>query len=124
MRPDQTPSHGGNPAEPTVEVIWTPETVPGLAAIVRLYGEHDVSTSSHVREALGPIYGDVLVDLSACEFIDSSVISVLLVIHQIRRREGHRLELLVPRTNSTIARTIQVAGLENLLTVHDADSQT
>jgi hypothetical protein len=39
----------------------------------RLRGEHDLTTSTGVREALAPIQGNVLVDLSDRVFLDSSV---------------------------------------------------
>jgi hypothetical protein len=45
---------------------------------------------------------------------------VLIVDAQIRVREGHRLELLVPPGNRTISRTLEVSGIRDLLTVHSS----
>ncbi len=104
-------------SRPTLDVTYRPERAPTFAAIVRLGGEHDLSTRDALHEALEPIYGDVLVDLSDAEFIDSSVIGVLLATADARRREGQRLELLVPARNARITRTLTVAGVTGLLAV-------
>ena len=63
-------------AVPDVEVA--PEFDPGYAATVLLRNEHDLASSEGIASVLAPILGNVLVDLSECEFMDSTVISVLL----------------------------------------------
>ena len=88
------------------------------AAVVELRGEHDISTATDVQNALSPIFGNVLIDLSDCEFIDSTIISALIVEFQLRRREGHRLDLLVPPENKTISRSVALSGVGDLMTVH------
>jgi anti-anti-sigma factor len=109
------------PAESaSVDVELRPPRLPSFAAIVTLRGEHDVATSADVRGALGPIYGNVLVDLSDCGFIDSTVIGALLTKYQELEREGHRLELIASRTNPMIARTLSIVGLDALVVVHDS----
>jgi anti-anti-sigma factor len=100
-----------------VEVVLNPADAPTFAAAVRLCGEHDLATGPDIREALTPIHGDVLVDLSACEFIDSTVIGVLLADAYARKEQGHRLELLVPADNHTIHRTLHVSGVAKLLDI-------
>lgn len=90
------------------------------AAIVALCGEHDIATAPEVRQALERISGSVLVDLTRCEFIDSSAIGVLISASKTRARDGGSLELVVPPENTTIARTLHVAGVGDLLTVHPA----
>jgi anti-anti-sigma factor len=62
----------------------------------------------------------VLVDLSECDFIDSTVISVLIRDYRERAREGHDLELLVPLENTTIARTLEIAGMRDLFVIHSS----
>lgn len=101
-----------------IEVELSPMGVPGYAAIVSLCGEHDLATSAAIRIALLPIYGNVLVDLSACEFIDSTVIGSLLEKAEDLRREGHRLELVVPSENTRVRRIIDVIGLHTILAVY------
>ncbi|MDX6569453.1 MAG: hypothetical protein QOH15_2031 [Gaiellales bacterium] len=104
----------------TIEVELRPAAAPTFAAAVRLAGEHDLATRRDIQDAIEPIEGDVLVDLTECEFIDSSVIVMLLATHYARRREGRRLELLLPSENSKVTRTLEVSGAKQLLTVHVA----
>jgi anti-anti-sigma factor len=104
---------------PAVEIERTPSRAPGYAAIVSLRGEHDMDSNAEIRRALDSIDGDVLLDLSACGFMDSSVIGTLLRMSQQRASAGHRLELVVPPSNRIITRTIEVASLRELVTVHD-----
>jgi anti-anti-sigma factor len=104
---------------PAIEVEHAPARTPGFAAIVWLRGEHDLDSSVAIREALDAIDGDILIDLSECGFLDSSVIGTLLRRFQERTRRGQRLELIVPPANRIIARTIEIASLRDLMTVHD-----
>ena len=103
-----------------VSVDLRPADEPRFAAIVLLRGEHDLATGNELRAVLASIDGNVLVDLSACEFIDSTVISVLIASDHERAKEGQRLELRV-REGGQIARTIEVSGVGQLLVVHHAE---
>ena len=105
-------------AIPGIEVELWP--VPAFAAVVKLRGEHDIATSEHLRGVLAPIAGNVLVDLSECEFVDSSVITALVLDSHERARERQRLELLVPSANATVLRTLELCGATGVLTVHRA----
>jgi anti-anti-sigma factor len=102
---------------PNVGVELRPTSEPEFAAVVRLCGEHDLATSDEVRDAIEPISGNVLVDLSECAFIHSTVLSVLLAASKKAKREGHRIELLVTGANTGIARVLQVSGIETLIGV-------
>jgi anti-anti-sigma factor len=108
------------PAPHAIEVEFGPFDGSGFSARVRLCGEHDLATSREVVDALAPLDGNVLVDLSACEFIDSTIIAALLNDAQGRAREGKRLELLVPPENRTVLRTLEVSGVIDLVPVHTA----
>jgi anti-anti-sigma factor len=103
-----------------IRVELDPPHARGYAAIVFLCGEHDLSTSADLGIALDPIRGNLLIDLSECEFIDSTVIAALLEKFEDLRREGHRLELLVLPGKTNIRRVIELVGLDTLVTVHDA----
>ena len=85
---------------------------------VALYGEHDLTSKPQIRAALAPLQGEVLVDLSDCEFIDCSVIGVVVGKFRDLKREGHRLELLVA-DGSFVARVLDLVGMDEVLTVHD-----
>ena len=84
-----------------------------------LHGEHDLASSDELRAALDPIAGDLLVDLSACAFIDSTVIAVLLGKRHALNDTGHRLELVVPAANAPVARVVDVVGMRDLMAVHE-----
>jgi anti-anti-sigma factor len=103
----------------SIGIERTPIRAPSYAGIVSLRGEHDLDSSAAIREAVDSIEGDLLIDLSRCGFIDSSVVGTLLRKFQERAQAGHRLDLLVPPENRIIVRTIEIASLRELLTVHD-----
>jgi anti-anti-sigma factor len=115
MTPDATPPDTIE-REPSAEVDVLAEGAP-YTAIVRLSGGHDVATSRHLRDALRSADGDVLLDLSGCEFIDSSVIFVIFADCNARARNGLRLDLLVPPSNRAVARTLEIAGARHVLGV-------
>jgi anti-anti-sigma factor len=106
---------------PSIEVQLDRAATSGYTAIVRLCGEHDLATAVDVQDKLDSIWGNVLVDLSECDFIDSTVISVLIRDSRARAREGHDLELLTPLENETITRTLEVAGLRDALVIHTCE---
>jgi anti-anti-sigma regulatory factor len=82
--------------------------------------EHDLATTDELHTALSAIHGDVPVELSACTFIDSSVIGVLLASAAAQKNDRHRLELLVPDEGTGVRRTLEVSGETKLLTTHAA----
>jgi anti-anti-sigma factor len=105
-----------------IRIELDPSHTRGYAAIIFLCGEHDLASSSDIGIALAPIQGDLLIDLSECEFIDSTVIAALLEKFEDLRREGHRLELLVPPEKTSVRRIIEIVGLASLIPMHDAIS--
>jgi anti-sigma B factor antagonist len=117
--PETTPANGAETRAPSIEVRYAADSVPGYQALVSLGGEHDLASSSELRATLEPILGNVLVDLTRCEFMDSTVIGVLLAKQKDMQREGRRLDLVVPRENAAVARVIDVVGMRELLTVHE-----
>ncbi len=57
----------------------------GETVVLVLRGEHDISTAPEVRAELGHALEsghDVVVDLSLTEFIDSSILGVLVAAHR------------------------------------------
>jgi anti-anti-sigma factor len=122
MEPESNAARRGEPVARRVDIKLQPESHTDFAAVVQLIGEHDLATSSAIEQALGAIQGNVLLDLSECTFIDSTVISVVVVDHRTRGREGHRLELLVPAESASVSRTLQIAGVDQLLTVQTSRS--
>ena len=103
-----------------IDVELRPAHAPGYAALVTLSGEHDLASSDELRATLAPIDGDVVIDLTPCEFIDSSVIGVLIGKSSDLARDDHRLDLVVPPANTMVTRVVGVVGLRTLMPVHDA----
>lgn len=101
-----------------VDVEVQPARAPQYAAIVSLRGEHDLGTAAAVRDALSPVFGDVLVDLSECTFVDSTVIGALIAASQELQREGHALALVVPPENVNVGRTLEIVRVGELLPIH------
>jgi anti-anti-sigma factor len=88
--------------------------------IVTLRGEHDAASSEAVTLALAAArgYDNVLVDLAPCTFIDSTLITALLVGARRARRLGGALELVLPRERGAVRRTLEIANVQMLLPFH------
>jgi anti-anti-sigma factor len=104
---------------PEIEVVLRPVSLPSYVALIVLHGEHDLGTAEAVRVSLAPLYGDVLVDFSDCDFIDSTVIGTLIGKAKELEREGHRLECIVPPERTTIARVFEIVQLGQLVTIRE-----
>lgn len=114
----------GHPHDPealrdagTVDLV---HDVPGLA-IVTLEGEHDLSTRELLAGALqrAAAHSDVLVDLSPCTFMDSTVINVLISTAHDVQAAGERLALVIPPGQRRVARVAEMTGLDKLLAVYE-----
>jgi anti-anti-sigma factor len=77
-----------------------------------------MATAPAIADALDSVCGDLVVDLSECSFCDSSVIQVLFEAGGSRRRDGRRLELLVPDSSTVVARVFEITGLGTLVSTH------
>jgi anti-sigma B factor antagonist len=128
--PSSTPSPGDQPSvagaglDPgspagRIDVELDPASAPAFGALVVLHGEHDLATSMMLRGVLAPLGGDVLVDLDACEFLDSTIIGVLLERLNRAKAAGSRFELVVSPENGSVTRIVEVVGMRSLLPVHD-----
>lgn len=106
------------PPRPGVELTFHHPVAARHAAVLALRGEHDLSTTPEIAVALSRVTGDVLVDLSECTFIDSTVIGVLLRKAHEMTPAGSRLDLVVPATQVHVARTLEITGVDRLLTLH------
>ena len=89
------------------------------AAVVELSGEHDISTCREVERALSSIRGDLLVDLTDCSFMDSSVLSVILRKARTLSVDGHGLEIR-SRPGSAVAHMLEIASIFDLVNVRKA----
>lgn len=84
-------------------------------ATIRLSGEHEAYTADKLAKNLSGLIAEgvpVTVDLRATEFIDSTVVGVLLAAQ--RRANDVRLDfelLLGPKTGWPVRRMLEVTGL-------------
>jgi anti-anti-sigma factor len=94
-------------------------------AVVTLTGEHDLSSKEDVGTALARAGAQrqVVVDLSECAFLDSTVLGLLVVTCQRQGERDGRLELVVPADAASIRRTMRIAGLTTFLTIHETREQ-
>jgi anti-anti-sigma factor len=115
---DPTPRGEAVPRDPSIVVELHPAGVHGFAAVIALHGEHDVATAPDIEQGLRSVSGHVLVDLSRCDFIDSTVIGVLISTSRILARDGYRMELLAPPENTNVARVLELVGMRDLMVVH------
>src|SRR5260221_12995906 len=92
-----------------------PSRVDRFVAVVELHGEHDLATREAVRVALASLRGNVLVDLSECTFIGSTVIGPIVRAAHALARAGYPLQLVLPAADSHVAKTPALVGLPNPL---------
>jgi anti-anti-sigma factor len=88
--------------------------------VVLVRGEHDVSSSlgATLEMAIGSGYRNVLVDLSECTFIASSLNSALLTAARcIRERDG-ALELVVPADAPVVRRMLAMTNVQTVIPFH------
>jgi anti-anti-sigma factor len=88
--------------------------------VIALSGEHDLSTSEALRVALASVTGKVLVDLTACSFLDPTIIGVILRCDQRLAGTGSRLELLLPAEANEVARVLEVVHVRDLVRTREA----
>ena len=103
--------------------------VPGVA-IVALRGEHETYSAAAIEQELDAALGAgdaLIVDLTRTEFLDSSVISVLLRAREHAQGNGTRFALVVDDTTGwSVRQLLEVTGLTDVFpivrTAHDAMS--
>ena len=84
----------------------------GDVCIAVVGGEIDMATAPQLDAALSGLDGDVIVDLAAVTFLDSSGIGVLVRASQRSTAAGHVLRTRAERDN--VWRTLQVTNLAEL----------
>jgi anti-anti-sigma regulatory factor len=109
---------GPNDIPPSVRVRQGLGAARRPTTVIQLVGDHDHSSRGLLVAALEPIAGHLIVDLSNCEFIDTSVVGALIGKALALGKAGHRLELVVPRT-APFARTLDRLQIGKLLPVLD-----
>jgi len=99
----------------------TIEIVSATAAVVTLGGDHDVSSLDSVADAfrVAGAGRDLLVDLTACTFIDSTIIKLLLRTMRSVEATGGHFELVID-TDGTghVARVTALMGIPDVIPTH------
>ena len=88
-------------------------------AVAHVSGELDLATASKLEEALVelPSSADfVVVNLSACTFLDSAGLRVLLTA--ARRLAGEDRSLRVVTADPRILRVLEITAIDTLIAVH------
>lgn len=85
---------------------------------VRVRGELDMATSSELESALERTRaeGKVVIDLTECEFLDSSAIRVLLT--WAARSESARGSLSLVAPDPRIRRALEIASVDTKIPIH------
>jgi anti-anti-sigma factor len=89
---------------------------------VTVRGELDLSTAPDLE---GPLHGaldgeaSVLIDLSECEFIDSTGIALIVRAWQSLDSNGNGSALVICSANDQVRRVLEITGLELSIPVHE-----
>ena len=91
------------------------------SCLVTLHGEHDMSSREAVTMALAlaRTYSNVLVDLTPCTFIDTTVTNAMLVAAGQLRQTDRSLELIVPAEAAATRRVLGLTGVLPVVPLHD-----
>jgi anti-anti-sigma factor len=107
--------------EPVVDLHWLKPDV----ALLVLGGEHDLESAPGVEQAAGEALATcshLIVDISPAQFIDSTIINLLVHTKREADTKGSRFNLVLG-TTPTIERTLEICGvLPELNRVPDIDA--
>ena len=90
--------------------------------VVRVEGEIDLSNVDAVRDAIGaalPDLPEVVLDLTALEYLDSAGISMLFRLAERLSYNRQELRLVVP-PDATVRAVIRLTRLDQVITVEDS----
>jgi anti-sigma B factor antagonist len=88
---------------------------------VRVGGDLDLATAPALRDCLVGVVGDVVVDLTAVTFVDSSALAVLIGEHKRRVAAGE--QLTITGSSPMALRVFEATGLDRLLDLNGDSSR-
>jgi stage II sporulation protein AA (anti-sigma F factor antagonist) len=92
------------------------------AWVLTLRGEHDLSTATALRNALGDVFdagSAVVVDLSDVTFMDSSTLNAILYgSERAQSDDAHRFAAVLPPGPSAARRVLELTGVDRVLAIH------
>jgi anti-sigma B factor antagonist len=90
--------------------------------VVRVAGEVDMSHEEELRHELRTAVAadskGIVVDLTECEFIDSTGIRALLLSREAQQSEGEVDRLVVAASTEQILRILSVMGVDKVIPIH------
>lgn len=99
----------------------TSEVAPSGVRVVRIAGEIDMAHEEEVRAQLGRAVDEsnagVVVDLTDCEFIDSSGVRALLLGREAQREQRDSPALAVAASSEQILRILSLMGVDKAIPV-------
>ncbi|MBO3088355.1 STAS domain-containing protein [Cellulomonas dongxiuzhuiae] len=102
-----------------MEVQVTTEDV-GVRTVVRVAGEVDVASADRLRERIALLLSggrtDLVVDLTAVTFMDSTGLGLLVGTLKRVRIAGGRLDLVVD--SERLLKVFRITGLTQVFTIH------
>jgi anti-sigma B factor antagonist len=98
--------------------------------VISVRGELDLSNAGNLEPALGEAIasgeGSVLIDLTECEFIDSTGIALIVRAWQrldsAAEGEG-RGRFVICSDNTQVRRVLEITGLEHSMSIHENRDQ-
>ena len=105
-----TPISQPTDTEPTVETSWPRANV----ALIALGGEHDLASAPSVEHAIGDALrgcSHLVIDLSTVQFIDSSIIKLLVRSRGEADRMRCDFSLVLNGGSPSIERTLEICGV-------------
>lgn len=91
-----------------------------------LGGDHDVASRGAIADAFS-VAGtgrDVLVDLSDCTFVDSTIIKLLLQTMRALEENDARLEIVIDTdSHGHVARVAELMGIADVIPTHGSRSE-
>lgn len=103
---------------PTLDDVVVEQPTPGSAVAV-FSGEHDMATKSQVHELLTSLVDNntlVVADFSGAQFVDSSILGVLMAMRGEADARGHTFRLQL-NTADIVRRAFEISGLLALFEV-------
>lgn len=106
---------------PATFEVRTEELEDGIRALA-VHGELDMDTAPELErgleQALSESDASIMLDLSACEFIDSTGIALIVRTWQQLEKEAGR-KLVLCCNNHQVRRLLKITGVESSISMHE-----
>jgi anti-sigma B factor antagonist len=108
--------------EPVTFEVQTEELEDGIRALT-VRGELDMNTAPELERALEKGLADgeasIMLDLSQCEFIDSTGIALIVRAWQQLEGDGGKGRLVLCCINHQVRRLLKITGVESSISMHE-----